>query len=81
MQAPALAPVIGYDKAFEIARHALEHDPTLREAASQLGYVDETTFDRVVCPAKTLKPCAANGGGEQVLVEIPTPTAQNGATR
>ena len=52
----ALAPVIGYDKAAQIAHHAMEHDLTLREAALRLGFVDEATFDRVVDPAKMVSP-------------------------
>src|ERR1700750_2266299 len=51
MLVTALAPVIGYDKASQIAHHALEQDLTLKEAALQLGYVDESTFDRIVDPA------------------------------
>ena len=43
MLVTALAPVIGYDKASAIAHHAMEHDLTLKEAALQLGYVDEAS--------------------------------------
>jgi len=59
MLVTALAPVIGYDKASAIAHHATEHDLTLKEAALQLGYIDEATFDRVVDPAKMVKPYVA----------------------
>ena len=59
MLVTALAPVIGYDKASKIAHHALDHDLTLKQAALQLGFVDETTFDRVVDPAKMVKPYVA----------------------
>ena len=59
MLVTALAPVIGYDKASSIAHHAMEHDLTLKEAALQLGYVDGATFDRVVDPAKMVKPYVA----------------------
>ena len=59
MLVTALAPVIGYDKASQIAHHALEHDLTLRQAALQLGFVDAETFDRVVDPAKMVKPYVA----------------------
>src|SRR5262249_31639181 len=41
MLVTALVPVIGYDKAAKIAHHAIEHDLTLKEAALQLGFVDE----------------------------------------
>ena len=54
-----LAPVIGYDKASKIAHHASEHDLTLKEAALEPGFVDEPTFDRVVDPAKMVKPYVA----------------------
>jgi fumarate hydratase class II len=59
MLVTALAPVIGYDKASRIAHHALEHDLTLRQAALQLGFVDEATFDRVVDPVKMVRPYVA----------------------
>jgi fumarate hydratase class II len=62
MLVTALAPVIGYDKASKIAHHAMEHDLTLKQAALQLGHVDEATFDRVVDPAKMVRPYVANGG-------------------
>jgi fumarate hydratase class II len=54
MLVTALAPVIGYDKASQIAHYAMDHDLTLREAALYLGFVDEDTFDRVVDPAKMI---------------------------
>ena len=61
MLVTALNPVIGYDKAAEIARHALENDLTLREAALGLGFVDADEFDRVVDPAKMIRPYVAEG--------------------
>jgi fumarate hydratase, class II len=62
MLVTALAPVIGYDKASQIAHHATEHDLTLKEAALQLGFVDEATFDRVVDPRKMVRPYVASKG-------------------
>jgi fumarate hydratase class II len=59
MLVTALAPVIGYDKASRIAHHALENDLTLKQSALQLGFVNETTFDRVVDPARMVKPYVA----------------------
>ncbi|MDT0508326.1 class II fumarate hydratase [Novosphingobium sp. MMS21-SN21R] len=50
MLVTALAPEIGYDNAAKIAKHAHEHDITLREAAMALGLVDNATFDRLVRP-------------------------------
>ena len=52
MLVTALAPVIGYDKASEIAHYAIAHDLTLKAAALQLGAVSEAEFDRVVDPRK-----------------------------
>src|SRR5258708_2708041 len=48
MLVTALAPVIGYDRAAQIAHHALNHDLSLKQAALQLGFVDEQMFDRLV---------------------------------
>ena len=59
MLVTALAPVIGYDKASQIAHFAMDHDLTLKAAAMQLGLVDEQTFDRVVDPAKMIAPYVA----------------------
>ncbi|MET0537903.1 MAG: lyase family protein, partial [Xanthobacteraceae bacterium] len=61
MLVTALAPVIGYDKASKIAHHALEHDLTLKEAALKLGFVSEAEFDRIVDPAKMVRPYVASG--------------------
>ena len=60
MLVTALAPVIGYDKASKIAHHAMDHDLTLKEAALQLGFVTEAEFDRIVDPAKMVKPYVAS---------------------
>jgi fumarate hydratase class II len=59
MLVTALAPVIGYDKASKIAHHAMDHDLTLKEAALQLGFVSEAEFDRIVDPAKMVRPYVA----------------------
>lgn len=59
MLVTALSPVIGYDKASEIARHALAHDLTLKEAAMTLGYVSSDDFDRIVDPVKMVHPYIA----------------------
>jgi fumarate hydratase class II len=61
MLVTALAPVIGYDKASQIAHYAMDHDLTLKEAALKLGFVNEAEFDRVVDPAKMVKPYVATG--------------------
>ena len=59
MLVTALAPVIGYDKASKIAHEAMDHDLTLKAAALKLGFVTEEEFDRVVDPAKMVKPYVA----------------------
>jgi fumarate hydratase class II len=59
MLVTALAPVIGYDKASKIAHHAMDNDMTLKAAALDLGFVTEAEFDRVVDPAKMVKPYVA----------------------
>jgi fumarate hydratase, class II len=59
MLVTALAPVIGYDKASKIAHYAMDNDLTLKAAALKLGFVTEGEFDRVVDPAKMVKPYVA----------------------
>ena len=59
MLVTALAPVIGYEKAAQIAHHALQHDLTLKAAALALGFVDENDFDRIVDPARMVAPGVA----------------------
>ncbi|MBV8115679.1 MAG: class II fumarate hydratase [Silvibacterium sp.] len=56
MLVTALAPVIGYDKASEIAHYAMEHDLTLKDSALKLGYVTEEEFSRVVVPEHMTHP-------------------------
>ncbi len=60
MLVTALSPVIGYDKASKIAHYAMDHDLTLKAAALKLGYVTEAEFDRVVDPAKMVRPYVAS---------------------
>ena len=59
MLVTALSPVIGYDKASKIAHYAMDNDLTLKAAALKLGFVTESEFDRVVDPAKMVKPYVA----------------------
>src|SRR5262252_7922055 len=59
MLVTALSPVIGYDKSSKIAHYALDNDLTLKEAALKLGFVTEDEFNRVVDPAKMVKPYVA----------------------
>jgi fumarate hydratase class II len=59
MLVTALAPVIGYDKASKIAHYAMDNDLTLKQAALKLAYVTEAEFDRIVDPAKMVRPYVA----------------------
>jgi fumarate hydratase class II len=59
MLVTALAPVIGYDKASQIAHCAMDNDLTLKSAALKLGFVTEDEYDRVVDPAKMVRPYVA----------------------
>ncbi|NGX51678.1 MAG: hypothetical protein K1060chlam2_01551, partial [Chlamydiae bacterium] len=52
MLVTALNPVIGYDKAAEIAKKAHSENKTLKEAALQLGYLSAEKFDEIVDPSK-----------------------------
>jgi fumarate hydratase class II len=59
MLVTALSPVIGYDKASKIAHYALDNDLSLKAAALKLGFVNEADFDRIVDPAKMVRPYVA----------------------
>lgn len=56
MLVTALNPVIGYDKAAEIAKKAHTENTTLKEAALALGYLTAEAFDEAVDPAKMTHP-------------------------
>lgn len=60
MLVTALTPVIGYDKASEIAQYADEHDLALKEATLELGYITEEEYDRIVDPKKMVHPYVAD---------------------
>jgi fumarate hydratase, class II len=64
MLVTALSPIIGYDKASKIAHYAMDEDLTLKAAALKLGFVTEEEFDRVVDPAKMVKPYLADTSGK-----------------
>lgn len=59
MLVTALSPVIGYDKAAQIAHHALHEGTTLREACIKLGYLTGEQFDIAVKPEEMLGPSLA----------------------
>ncbi len=52
MLVTALSPVLGYDKAGQIAHEAHVTGSTLRKAALKLGYIGAEEFDRLVVPAQ-----------------------------
>ena len=56
MLATALSPILGYDRAAQIAHHALENNLTLKEATLALGALSEEAFDRIVDPIKMVQP-------------------------
>jgi fumarate hydratase class II len=56
MLVTALVPIIGYDRATQIAQLASGEDLTLKEAALRLGYISADEFDRVVDPYKMTNP-------------------------
>jgi fumarate hydratase class II len=62
MLVTALVPALGYDRAAEVARHAFDSGSTLKDAALELGYVDEDEFDRIVDPVAMARP---HGSGEK----------------
>lgn len=56
MLVTALTPVIGYDKASEIAHYAMDHDLSLKEAALHFDYISAAEFDKIVDPKKMVRP-------------------------
>ena len=61
MLVTALAPRLGYDAAVRIARTALAGNLTLKAAAARLGLLTEEEFDRLVVPARMVRPHAVDG--------------------
>jgi len=56
MLVTALNPIIGYDRAAEVAKKAHKEKSTLREAALALGYLSGEEFDRAVRPEDMIHP-------------------------
>ena len=50
MLVTALAPSIGYEKASKIAQLAHQKNLSLRQASSQLNYIDQKEFDNLTNP-------------------------------
>ncbi len=61
MLVTALSPVIGYDKASQIAHYAADHNCTLKEANAQLKFVQADKFDQIIDPYKMAHPDKAQG--------------------
>jgi fumarate hydratase class II len=58
MLVTALNPVIGYDKAAQVAKKAHAEYTTLREACVALKFLSREEFDKIVVPEKMLGPSA-----------------------
>jgi fumarate hydratase class II len=56
MLVTALTPVIGYDRAAEIAKHAHKQGTSLRQAALELGALTAEAFDAAVRPETMVGP-------------------------
>ncbi len=56
MLVTALNPIIGYDKAAQVAKKAHKEKTTLRDAALALGFLSAEQFDAAVDPAKMTHP-------------------------
>jgi fumarate hydratase class II len=60
MLVTALAPVVGYDVAAQVAEKAHSEGKTLREAALEIGVADAKTLDEVLNPETMLGPREGN---------------------
>jgi fumarate hydratase, class II len=56
MLVTALSPVIGYDRASQVAHHAMEKDLSLKDACMDLGFISAEEFDRIVDPYRMAHP-------------------------
>ncbi len=65
MLVTALVPHVGYDRAAQVARFALRHQRTLREAALELGIVTAEQFDAWVDVRRMLGPIDATSGPDR----------------
>ena len=63
MLATALAPVVGYDKAAEIAKIAAATGRTIRDVAREQLSLSEKELDEILDPAKMTRPGLHGGGG------------------
>jgi len=56
MLVTALNPIIGYDRAAQVAKLAYEQNVSLKAAAVQLGFLSAADFDRYVRPERMVHP-------------------------
>lgn len=54
MTVTALSPVIGYDKAAQVAKKAFRENITLKEACVSLGFLDAEAFDKLYHPEQMI---------------------------
>jgi fumarate hydratase class II len=52
----ALAPVIGYDKAAEVAKKSLKEDKTLRQVVQEMDLMSDEELDAIIDFAKMTAP-------------------------
>ena len=52
----ALVPAIGYDKAVQIVKAAAESGRTVREVALEMSGLDKATLERLLDPARQIRP-------------------------
>jgi fumarate hydratase, class II len=58
MNVTVLAPVIGYDKAAEVAKRAFAEGKTIRQITREMRLVDDTTLDKLLDPDAMTRPSA-----------------------
>jgi fumarate hydratase class II len=63
MLATSLAPVVGYDKAAEIAKEAAARGKTIREVARTTTDLSEAELTKLLDPARMTEPGFTGGGG------------------
>ena len=56
MLVTALAPIIGYDNAANIAKKALKNGTKLKEEAIKSGFINEKKYDKIIKPSNMIKP-------------------------
>jgi len=77
MLVTALSPVIGYDRAAEIAHRADANGSTLREASRKLGHTSSLEFDRLNEPALKLGDDPTYEAGESPIISAGSMTRSN----